>query len=109
MKHVIHALSLAILAAGTAPAMAETAFDQIKVVAGEKLYDAECRRCLAPDSEHASYGLPLNNVVGRGAGTVEGYDYSIALEASGIVWTPAALRAWMADNDGFMPGTKCAM
>lgn len=106
MKHVIHALGLAVLATGITPAIAETTFDQIKVEAGEKLYDAECRRCHAPDSEHASYGPPLNNVIGRGAGTVEGYDYSIALEASGIVWTPAALRAWMADNDGFMPGTK---
>jgi cytochrome c len=34
------------------------------------------------------------------------YDYSTALAASGIVWTPAALRAWMEDNSGFMPGTK---
>lgn len=34
------------------------------------------------------------------------YDYSVALAASGIVWTPAALRAWMEDNDGFMPGTR---
>lgn len=25
---------------------------------------------------------------------------------SGIVWTPAALRAWMEDNTGFMPGTR---
>ena len=46
------------------------------------------------------------DVVGRGAGTWPDYDYSIALEASGIVWTPAALRAWMEDNAGFMPGTK---
>lgn len=106
MKHVIHALGLTVLATGITPAMAETAFDQIKIEAGEKLYDAECRRCHAPDAEHASYGPPLNNVIGRGAGTVADYDYSIALEASGIVWTPAALRAWMEDNDGFMPGTK---
>ena len=46
------------------------------------------------------------NVVGRGAGTVADYDYSPALAASGIVWTPAALRAWIEDNSGFMPGTK---
>ncbi|MEE3316337.1 MAG: hypothetical protein VX202_01125 [Pseudomonadota bacterium] len=49
---------------------------------------------------------PLENVIGRAAGSIEDYDYSVALEASGIVWTPAALRAWMEDNDGFMPGTK---
>ena len=100
-------LSLALLAAGTAQAMAETTFDQDQGrPAGEKLYDAECRRCHAPDSEHASYGPPLNNVIGRGAGTVEGYDYSIALEASGIVWTPRPCgRGWRITT-GFMPGTK---
>lgn len=87
-------------------ARAEGTFDQIKIEAGAKLYAAECRRCHASDASHESYGPPLDNVVGRGAGTVENYDYSIALEASGIVWTPAALRAWMEDNDGFMPGTK---
>jgi len=87
-------------------AQAGSAFDQVKIDAGETLYNAECRRCHAPDSDHESYGPPLNNIVGRAAGIVEDYDYSIALEASGIVWTPAALRAWMEDNDGFMPGTK---
>lgn len=87
-------------------AQAGPAFEQVKIDAGETLYNAECRRCHAPDSDHESYGPPLNNIVGRAAGIVEDYDYSIALEASGIVWTPAALRAWMEDNDGFMPGTK---
>ena len=48
----------------------------------------------------------LSGVVGRQAGTAEGYEFSEALAASGIVWTPAALRAWLEDNDGFMPGTK---
>ena len=81
-------------------------YDDIKISAGKALFDAECRRCHAVDADHASYGPPLENVIGRAAGSYEGYDYSIALEASGIVWTPAALRAWMEDNDGFMPGTK---
>lgn len=87
------------------PACADTYAD-IKISAGKSLFDAECRRCHAVDADHASYGPPLDNVIGRAAGSYEGYDYSIALEASGIVWTPAALRAWMEDNDGFMPGTK---
>ena len=104
---------LSLLAAGiaaqfsAAPAFAESpVFEQVKVEAGGKLFDAECRRCHATDAQHESYGPPLENVIGRAAGSYEGYDYSIALEASGIVWTPAALRAWMEDNDGFMPGTK---
>lgn len=96
------AIALAVLAF---PALADS-FDTIKVEAGQKLFDAECHRCHAPNSTDPSYGPSLENVVGRGAGTVADYDYSTALGASGIVWTPAALRAWMEDNTGFMPGTK---
>ncbi|MCC1494982.1 cytochrome c family protein [Cognatishimia sp. F0-27] len=87
------------------PAFADT-FEEVKVTAGATLFEAECRRCHAVDADHASYGPPLDNILYRAAGSYEDYDYSIALEASGIVWTPAALRAWMEDNAGFMPGTK---
>ena len=103
MKHLIPLAAL-VLSAG--PALAGTTFEQVKIDAGKVLFENECRRCHATDSQDPSYGPPLENVVYRAAGSVEDYDYSIALEASGIVWTPAALRAWMEDNDGFMPGTK---
>lgn len=99
---LLMSIALATLAG---PALADS-FETVKVTAGQTLFDAECRRCHAVDAQDPSYGPPLENVVYRGAGTVEGYDYSVALEASGIVWTPAALRAWMEDDDGFMPGTK---
>ena len=89
-------LAAALICAG--PALADT-FEEVKVTAGKTL-------CHADDASDASYGPPLDNILYRGAGTYPDYDYSIALEASGIVWTPAALRAWMEDNDGFMPGTK---
>ena len=87
-------------------AQASEVFEQAKITAGEMLYRVECRRCHAPDSNDPSYGPPLENVIGRGAGTFPDYDYSKALASSGIVWTPAALRAWMEDNTGFLPGTK---
>lgn len=109
MKQTLTALcfSLATIGTiGTMPAAAETAFDKIKIEAGEKLFVSECRRCHATGSQDPSYGPPLENILGRAAGSFPDYDFSIALEASGIVWTPAALRAWMEDNDGFMPGTK---
>ena len=102
-------LAAALVAAAPAlaplPAAADR-YEDVKVMAGEALFVRECRRCHAPDSDHPSYGPPLIDVIGRGAGTYPDYDYSIALEASGIVWTEAALRAWMEDNDGFMPGIK---
>lgn len=82
------------------------AYETVKVMAGEALFKEDCRRCHAPDADHASYGPRLQGVVGRAAGSVAGYEYSAALAGSGIVWTEAALRAWMEDNTGFMPGTK---
>ena len=106
MKHLARTFSIVCLAVVASPAAADSTFEKIKVEAGEKLYNSECRKCHAPDATGPSYGPPLENIVGRGAGVVQDYDYSTSLEASGIVWTPAALRAWMEDNDGFIPGTK---
>lgn len=98
-------LCLAALIPATS-AYADTSFEKIKISAGRQLFDAECHRCHSPDADRQSYGPPLENVIGRTAGTSPGYAYSDALAKSGIVWTPAALRAWVEDNTGFMPGTK---
>ena len=97
--------ALAAVSLGGASA-SETSFEKATIVAGEMLYKAECRSCHAPDADHASYGPRLENVIGRVAGSVPDYDYSETLKRSGLVWTEAALRAWMEDNTGFLPGTK---
>lgn len=89
-----------------ARAQADAVFEQIRISAGERLFTSSCRRCHTPGADLTTYGPPLENVVGRRAGSVADYDYSPALRGSGIVWTDAALRAWMEDNTGFMPGTK---
>lgn len=86
--------------------VAKRAYQEIKIEAGQTLYDIQCRRCHADDASDPSYGPELVGIVGRAAGSEEGYEYSDALKNSGIVWTRGALRAWMEDNDGFMPGTK---
>ena len=103
--------ALPVLAALALPAAAEGLSDtetflKIKTEAGQALFEAECRRCHATNPTDVSYGPPLENIVGRTAGGYADYEYSEALVNSGIVWTEAALRAWMEDNAGFMPGTK---
>ena len=70
------------------------------------LFDGTCHRCHSPDADVKSYGPLLENVVGRKAGTVEGFAYSKALASANFVWTVDALKAWMADNDRMVPGTK---
>lgn len=56
--------------------------------------------------EKTIVGPNLHGVFGRPAGAVEGFDYSPALRSSGLVWTPRALDAWLADPASFVAGTK---
>jgi cytochrome c len=56
--------------------------------------------------EKAIVGPNLHGVFGRPAGIVEGFDYSQGLKSSGLVWTPRALDAWLADPASFVVGTK---
>ncbi|MEC7792547.1 MAG: c-type cytochrome [Pseudomonadota bacterium] len=94
-----------VLAIAAVPAGADQITD-IKTEAGEKFFHKECYRCHSVDADRDSYGPLLTGVVGRRAGTHDGYPYSEALAQAGFVWTPGALKAWMMDNDGFLPGTK---
>ena len=96
-----------LLALVAAPSFAESsAVAGIKLAAGQQFFDAECRRCHAIDATDKSYGPPLEGVIGRRAGSVEGYPYSEALKSAGFFWTEPALKAWMEDNKGLIPGTK---
>ena len=104
MSRTVLCAAAALLLGGAAHA--DDTLSKARIAAGEILFKDRCRICHSNDPETPSYGPTLQNVVGRAAGSLPDYDYSIALEASGIVWTPEAIRAWMANNDGFMPGTK---
>ena len=51
-------------------------------------------------------GPSLHGVVGRKAGTVAGFNYSPAMQASGVVWTPEHLDAYLADPKAFVPRNR---
>jgi cytochrome c len=53
-------------------------------------------------------GPNLHGVFGRPAAALPGFEYSAALRASGIVWTPISLEAWLAEPAGFVAGTTMA-
>lgn len=92
----------------TSPARAELseAGKEAMAKAGKIMFEHRCRSCHADDPAKQSYGPSLIGVVGRKAGSVDGFGYSEALKSSGLVWTEAALKAWMADNKSLMPGTR---
>lgn len=72
-----------------------------------QLLSLACAACHSLGAgEKTIVGPNLHGMFGRRAGAVEGFDYSPALRDSGLVWTPRALDAWLADPASFVAGTK---
>lgn len=75
---------------------------------GERQFVRKCRIChtLTPDTARRA-GPTLHGLIGRRAGSVEGYPYSDALASSDLVWTPETIDALFAEGpDRFVPGSK---
>ncbi|MGH8238855.1 MAG: c-type cytochrome, partial [Steroidobacteraceae bacterium] len=63
-----------------------------------------CGACHSLD-EHGA-GPKHRGLIGLQAGTQAGFDYSAALVASNIVWSPQTLERWIADPSALVPGNK---
>jgi cytochrome c len=75
-------------------------------VARGELLGLACAACHRFRAEEGTLvGPHLQGVFGRKAASIEGFNYSPALRASGLVWTPRSLEAWLANPAGFVEGT----
>ena len=72
-------------------------------VAGKIAYGA-CMSCHSIGDN--DIGPAHQGVVGRKAGSVPGYSYSIALKNSGIVWTPEKLRPYVHSPQTTIPNIR---
>jgi len=74
--------------------------------AGEKVF-APCKAChQIGETAKNAVGPELNGVIGRKAGTVEGYNYSPANKNSGLTWDEATFAEYIKDPKAKVPGTK---
>lgn len=97
------ALAAAFLAATPARAEGDAA-------AGKKAF-RKCAACHTVQAGKNRLGPTLAGIIGRTAGTVEGFKYSKAMTefgAGGGVWDEAAVDAYLADPKGFIKGNKMA-
>ena len=90
------------LCAGSAPVLAADP------AAGEKAYTA-CRAChRVGEGAKNGVGPTLNGVVGRAAGSAEGFNYSDAMKSSGITWDEDNLKEYIKNPKEKVPGNKMA-
>ena len=74
------------------------------VAKGKAAFERRCTGCHSLDRDKE--GPRLAGVVGRKAGSVEGFPYSDALKASAMVWDEALLNKWLAGPDTLVPGVE---
>ncbi|MDH3667547.1 MAG: c-type cytochrome [Paracoccaceae bacterium] len=95
---------------GTEPvAEAQSALDPALAEAGAKVYK-KCKGChQVGEGVKNRAGPHLNGVLGRTAGSLDGFRYSKAMTAKGaegLVWTAETLNAFLEKPKSFVPKTK---
>jgi cytochrome c len=78
---------------------------------GQVLFKARCSLCHQPDKGGKNgVGPALWGAYGRTAAkSTNGFAYSDALKASGVVWTPVTLNQWIQKPGSLVPGVKMVL
>ena len=72
---------------------------------GKKLFN-KCKACHSLEAGKKKIGPSLAGIIGREAGTVDGFKYSKAMKESGVTWTVENIDAYLTKPKEFMPGNK---
>jgi cytochrome c len=75
--------------------------------AGEKVF-IQCKTCHVTDPGVNRIGPSLHAIIGRPAGQVAGFNYSVANKNSGITWSEAKMFQYLENPQRVVPGTKMA-
>jgi cytochrome c len=111
MTKLRKAMSLAFCSATLASTMADAQMPlpAPKPPDGATLFKQQCGTCHAATlTEAPRQGPPLFKVVGRRAGSAEGFHYSAGFAKADFVWDEARLDAWITDPQAVIAGTVMA-
>lgn len=97
----------ALLAASSVTA--QMALPAAKPPDGVTLFKQQCATCHTTNlSDAQRQGPPLVKIVGRQAGTVEGFHYSPGFSQAGFAWDDGKLDAWLTNPQAVIPGAIMA-
>ena len=91
--------TLALLASFASALAAEEQGDD-----GQVAYNNACRTCHSFKEGDNRLGPTLHGVVGRKAGSVEGFAFSPAMKSAGITWDEANLDKFIANPEAVVNG-----
>lgn len=97
-------LAIALLSLTPMPALAETG----DLAEGEAVFKTRCAECHEARDDGSRIGPDLHGLWGRTSGTLEGYDYSPAMKAAGVVWDEVTLSDYLKNPRAYVPQTKMA-
>ena len=72
---------------------------------GKQIFN-KCMVCHSVQAGVNKIGPSLHGVVGRKAGTVDGYSYTDAMKNSGFTWDEATLNKYLTNPRKMVPGTR---
>lgn len=73
---------------------------------GAKVFKDQCSDCHTTQAGKNKRGPSLAGVIGRASASVQYYNYSDALRAAKLQWTPERLARYLASPKTDLPGTK---
>ncbi|MDT3380052.1 c-type cytochrome [Labrys neptuniae] len=73
---------------------------------GQKLFQQRCGACHQVGTPRNGVGPTLQGLIGRKAGSVQGYNYSPALKASDVTWNAETLETFLANPSAMVRGTR---
>jgi cytochrome c len=71
---------------------------------GKVAFNNSCRTCHSFKEGDNRLGPTLHGVVGRKAGSIDGFSFSSAMKSSGITWDDATLNEFIANPDKVVHG-----
>ncbi len=98
------AMSVLLLwAVGDGFALAE---DKGNAEAGQLAFNNACRTCHTINKDDNRLGPSLHKIIGKKAGSVQGYAYSDSMKNSGITWDEKTLDRFIENPDSVVAGNN---
>ena len=98
-------LALAAVVVAAPVLAATTALADGDPAKGQKIF-VKCQVCHSIEAGVNKLGPSLHGVIGRKAGTLEGYNYTDAMKNSGFTWDEATLDKYLVNPRKAVPGTR---